>query len=75
MVKIRLSRTGVRRDPFYRIIVTDERRQIRGKVLAIAGYWFPRKKTANLKREVVNKWLKVGAKLSPAVAKLLAKEK
>jgi len=74
MVKIRLSRGGVRRDPFYRIVVIDERKQIRGKVLATAGFWFPRKNTVNIKKEIVTKWLKMGAKLSPAVAKLV-KEK
>ncbi len=74
MVKIRLSRGGVRRDPFYRIVVIDERKQIRGKVLAIAGSWFPRKKTIKINKTVLEKWLKMGAKLSPAVAKLV-KEK
>lgn len=75
MVKIRLSRTGVRNDPFYRIVVIDERKQIRGQVLEEVGYWFPRKKTVKIDKTIINKWVKLGAKVSPAVTAILNKEK
>ena len=71
MVKIRLSRTGVRKDPFYRIVVLDERKQIRGKVLAEVGYWFPRKNVVKVDKALIQKWVKLGAKISPAVTKII----
>lgn len=75
MVKIRLSRTGVRNDPFYKIVVVDEKRQIRGKVLAEAGYWFPRKGTVKIDKTIIEKWVKLGAKITPAVESILNKKK
>jgi len=71
MVKIRLSRTGAKGDPFYRIVVVDAKKQIRGKVLATVGFWFPRKKELKVKKEEIAKWVKLGAKLSPTVAKII----
>jgi small subunit ribosomal protein S16 len=73
MVIIRLSRTGVRNDPFYKVVAIDDQRQVRGKVLDVVGFWFPRKNTVKIDKEILNKWLKVGAKVSPAVTKILAK--
>ena len=73
MVKIKLSRSGVRKSPFYRIVVIDDRKQLRGKILEEAGYWFPKKEVLKIDKAVVEKWLKLGAKATPTVAKLLAK--
>lgn len=71
MVKIRLSRGGVRNNPFYRIVAIDERKGPKGKFLDIVGNWHPAKKTLKVNKEILEKWLKVGAKVTPAVAKLL----
>lgn len=71
MIKIRLSRSGVRKNPFYRIVATDKRAKNKGKFLELIGYWFPSKKVINIKKEKLNKWVGQGAKLSSAVAKLI----
>ncbi len=71
MVKIRLSRSGVRKKPFYRIVAIDERKSTKGKFLDIVGNWHPLKKTLKVNKEILNKWIKVGAKITPAVGKLL----
>lgn len=71
MVKIRLSRSGVRNNPFYRIVAIDERKSTKGKVLNLIGYWHPLKKTLKIDKKILDKWIKVGAKISPAVAKIL----
>lgn len=71
MIKIRLSRGGVKRKPFYRVVVTDERNKNRGKYLEFLGYWQPAKNIVNLKKEAIAKWVELGAKITPAVAKLL----
>jgi len=71
MVKIRLSRGGVRNNPFYRIVAIDERKSTKGKVLDIVGNWHPAKKTLKVDKKILDKWVKVGAKITPAVEKLL----
>lgn len=71
MVKIRLSRSGVRNNPFYRIVAIDEKRSNKGKVLDIVGYFHPLKKTLKYDKKILDKWVKVGAKITPAVEKIL----
>lgn len=71
MIKIRLSRSGVRNNPFYRIIAIDERKSIKGKFLDIIGNWHPAKKILKVNKELLDKWVKVGAKITPAVQKIL----
>lgn len=71
MLKIRLSRSGVRNHPFYRIVATDERAPIKGKSLETIGYWSPGQKIKKINKEALAKWLKVGAKVTSAVSKIL----
>jgi small subunit ribosomal protein S16 len=71
MLKIRLDRTGVANKPFYRIVVTDEREKLGGKSLDILGYWQPSKDEIKIDKEKLNAWVKKGAKVTPAVAKLI----
>ncbi len=71
MIKIRLSRSGVRNNPFYRIVAIDERKGPKGKFLDIVGYFHPLKKTLKVDKKILDKWIKVGAKISPAVEKIL----
>lgn len=71
MVKIRLSRGGVRNHPFYRIVAIDERKGPKGKFLDIVGYWHPAKKILKVDKKMLEKWTKVGAKISPAVKKII----
>lgn len=71
MVKIRLSRSGVRNHPFYRIVAIEDKKGPKGKFLDIVGSYFPGKKTLKVNKKILEKWVKVGAKISPAVSKLL----
>ncbi len=71
MVKIRLSRSGVRNHPFYRIVAIEDKKGPKGKFLDIVGYWHPAKKTLKIDKKILEKWIKVGAKISPAVEKIL----
>lgn len=71
MVKIRLSRFGKKKTPFYRIVVVDERSKLKGKFLEVVGYWDPQKNKKTIKKESIKKWMGKGAKLSQAVQKLL----
>jgi len=71
MVKIRLSRTGVRRKPFYRIVVIDEKQKGQGVALENIGYWQPAKDLLKIDKEKVKEWVAKGAKLTAAVSELL----
>ena len=73
MVRIRLRRQGLKRQPSYRIVVTDQRKARNGSYLENIGYYNPRTRPAT---EVVAEdralyWLSVGAQPSDAVRRLL----
>ena len=73
MVKIRLSRKGVRNKPFYRIVAVDEREKVTGTPLEILGYWHPDKNSKKIYADKIKAWQDKGAKLTKAVAQLLQK--
>jgi small subunit ribosomal protein S16 len=73
MVKIRLSRTGGKNSPYYRIVAVDERRKSEGRSLELLGSYDPRKDPEKLviKTERVAEWQARGAQLSPSVKSLM----
>jgi len=73
MVKIRLSRGGVKNKPFYKIIATDSRSKAKGKYLDLIGHWQPSQGDITINKSKIEKWIKLGAQISPAVSKLLKK--
>ena len=73
MVRIRLRRQGLKRQPSYRVVVTDQRKARNGKYLENIGHYNPRTRPAT---EVIEEdralyWLSVGAQPSDAVRRLL----
>jgi small subunit ribosomal protein S16 len=72
---IRLARIGARKQPFYRIVVIEKDRARNGRSIEVVGAYNPRTNppSITLKRERIDYWRGVGAKLSPTVEKLLAK--
>ena len=72
-VKIRLSRHGSKKKPFYRVVVADERSPRDGANLALVGTYDPLVEPAKIKldAERINSWLKKGARPTPIVAKLM----
>jgi len=73
MIKIRLSRRGVKNKPFYKIVATDSRSKTKGKYLELIGHWQPSKGDVTIDKRKIGKWVKLGAQLSPAVYKLMKK--
>ena len=71
MIKIRLARGGVRRKPYYKIVVIDEKQRANGVALETIGYWRPSKDDIKIDRAKVKEWLGKGAKLTKAVSALL----
>ena len=64
MVKIRLTRLGKHKDPFYRIVAIDSKSKRDGGYLALLGTYEPFSGKANLKSEEIIKFLKNGAQPS-----------
>ena len=77
MVKIRLSRGGAKKPPFYRIIAIDSRRQTKGRALEFLGTFdpMPKREAIHLKTDRIAAWVGKGAQLSPAVKALLRRYK
>lgn len=76
-VKLRLTRAGAKKAPYYHIIATDGRNKRDGAYLENLGSYDPKKSPAEVKvnQERVDYWLKVGAQPSETVAALLKKLK
>lgn len=76
MVKIRLSRTGKRNAPSYRIVVMDSRAKRDGRVIEKLGFYDPKTKptTVKLDRKRLDYWLSQGAQMTEAVKKLVKKD-
>jgi small subunit ribosomal protein S16 len=74
-VKIRLRRTGRKKQPMYRIVVADSRSPRDGKFIEVVGQYAPRQgdQALNLKNERVNYWLDNGAQPTDTVRSLLRK--
>lgn len=74
-VKIRLTRLGRKKIPFYRIIVADIEAKRDGKFLDIVGSYDPLKDPAEIKfdEDKLQAWLAKGAKPTTTVKSLMAK--
>ncbi|MBU0704701.1 MAG: 30S ribosomal protein S16 [Chloroflexi bacterium] len=75
MVKIRLRRVGAKKQPSYRVVVTDSRSPRDGRFIEVIGFHNPRTKpeTMEIKEDRALHWLNVGAQPTDAVARLLKK--
>lgn len=72
-VKIKLSRTGRKKLPSYRIVVAEERSKINGRVIDNLGFYDPVSQPPRIKvnEQSLKKWLKFGVQPTIAVKKLL----
>lgn len=75
LVKIRLTRIGAHKKPFYRIIVADSRSRRNGPFIEIVGTYDPKKEPSEIKvdSERVKYWMEHGAQPTDIVKKLLHK--
>lgn len=74
-VKIRLTRIGAKKAPFYRVVVADGRYPRDGRFIEEVGYYNPMTDPVEVKidAEKVEKWLKNGAQPTDTVKALLKK--
>ena len=74
-VKIRLSRHGAKKKPYYRIVVSDSRSPRDGKFIEQVGSYDPKAASGGVKinKEKVEKWLKQGARPTQTVSEFIEK--
>jgi len=75
-VKIRLRRTGAKKQPSYRLVVADSQSPRDGRFIEILGHFNPRRTPVELvlDEEKIKRWLGHGAQPSDSVARLLAEK-
>ncbi len=69
---IRLTRCGMKNQPFFRIVVADDRRARDGKFIEVLGTYDPRKKENKtvIKKDRLEYWKKNGARTSRTISEL-----
>ena len=74
-VKIRLTRLGDKKNPFYRVVVADSRSPRDGKFIDILGTYDPLKNPEVIKidNDKANEWIKNGAQPTDTARDLLVK--
>ncbi len=74
-VKIRLTRLGDKKSPFYRVVVADSRAPRDGKFIDVLGTYNPLTDPAEIKinADKAQKWLKNGATPTDTAKQLLVK--
>jgi small subunit ribosomal protein S16 len=72
-VRMRLSRKGRRKQPFYHVVIADKRRSRDGKYIEKIGTYNPMTKptTIDLDRDLAFEWIQKGAQPSDTVRAIL----
>lgn len=74
-VKLRLTRLGAKKNPYYRVVVADSRYPRDGRFIEAIGTYNPMTEPAEIKidNEKAQAWLKNGAQPTETVKALLKK--
>lgn len=75
MLKLRLTRTGRKKQPAYRLVIMEDSTRRDGRPIEFVGYYNPLTKESHFKVEKIQKWLNVGVQPTETVANLLKKAK
>ena len=75
MLRIRLTRRGAKKKPFYRVVVAEKFHARDGRFLEIVGTYNPGRDPATvvMKLDRVDHWMKFGAQPSDTVKALIAR--
>ena len=76
MLRIRLRRVGLKKQPSYRMVIAENEWPRDGRFLEIVGRYNPRTnpETVEVNEERMYHWLKNGARPTESVAKILTKQ-
>jgi small subunit ribosomal protein S16 len=75
LLRIRLTRMGAKKKPFYRVVVTERRQARDGSFVEILGHYHPgtNPPAIKLNMERVRYWIGCGAQPSETVSSILKK--
>jgi small subunit ribosomal protein S16 len=75
LLRIRLTRMGAKKKPFYRVVVTERRQARDGSFVEIVGHYNPvsNPPAIDLKMDRVQHWIQRGAQPSETVQSLIRK--
>ncbi len=75
MLRIRLTRMGAKKKPFYRVVVTERKSARDGSFVEIVGHYNPVSSPPliDMKMDRVRHWLNCGAQPSETVRSLIKK--
>ena len=75
MLTIRMRRTGSKKRPFFRVVVSEARSKKEGEFVEVLGFYNPRTKPAvvEINKERITHWISKGARPSDSVRTLLAR--
>jgi small subunit ribosomal protein S16 len=74
MLTIRLSRTGKKNKPMYKLVISEKSKDPYGKALEILGSYNPHSKELQAKADRINYWIGQGAGMSASVNNLLVEK-
>ena len=75
MLRIRLTRMGAKKKPFYRVVVTERRQARDGSFVEIVGHYNPGTNPPSIELDIdrLKHWISKGAQPSETVSSLLKK--
>ncbi len=71
MLTIRLARVGRKKQPLYRVVISEKIKDTYGDYLENLGTYNPNTKEVSLKEDRIQHWLEKGAQMSSSVNNLL----
>src|SRR5437016_639658 len=75
MQTIRLQRIGRKNQPYFRVVLIEHTRKVKGKFNELLGSHDPRAKKTDLKGDRIKYWISKGVKPSPTVHNMLVTHK
>lgn len=73
MLKVKLSRTGKRNQPHFRIVVTEAQNRPGGNNVEVIGHYTPTKHEFKIDIKKYRKWIEQGAQPTRTVKNLVKK--
>lgn len=71
MLKIKLSPTGKKNEPHFRIVVAEDRSKITGSPVAVLGHYHPLTGELTIDQSLVKIWIEKGAQPTLRMRRLL----
>jgi len=75
MLVIRFQKIGKKNQKILRLVLQDKRWKLKGKVIAVLGWWNPYLKKGGFDSDLIRFYLQNGAQISDTAKSILKKQK